>query len=93
MKPLVIVLAILFIFLQSKLWFERGGVGEVQQLKQAIEDQEQQNKNVVIQNSVISAEIKDLKTGHSAVEERARNDLGMITPGEVFYQVVSAPDK
>lgn len=93
MKPLVLVLALLFGFLQCKLWFEKGGVSEVRQLRQAIDEQKQENKTLMAQNSVLIAEIKDLKAGRSAVEERARNDLGMITPGEVFYQVVSEPTK
>ncbi len=93
MKPLVLVLALLFGFLQCKLWLEKGGVAEVQRLRQAIEEQKQQNKDLVAQNSVLVAEIKDLKAGRSAVEERARNDLGMITPDETFYQVVSEPAK
>lgn len=88
MKPIVIALAALFIILQYKLWFEKGGVSEVKQLRQSIEDQKTQNKELVSRNNAFVAEIKDLKGGQAAVEERARNDLGMIKSGEVFYQIV-----
>ncbi len=91
MKPLIIVLTLLFGLLQAKLWFQPGGVSEVRQLRQAIEEQKNQNSTLEAQNTVLTAEIKDLKTGRSAVEEHARNDLGMIAPGEIFYQVVTEP--
>jgi cell division protein FtsB len=91
MKPLVIVLAVLFIGLQYKLWFEKGGISEVWSLKRAITAQTQQNNEIMQANTVLAAEIQDLKNGQAAVEERARNDLGMIKPGEVFYQILNIP--
>jgi cell division protein FtsB len=88
MKLLVVVLASLFVVLQYKLWFERGGVAEVQRLKQAIAVQTQENQQLMQRNSVLAAEVSDLKSGQAAIEAHARNDLGMIRPSEVFYQVV-----
>ena len=88
MKPLAIVLALLFLVLQYKLWFERGGVAQVWHLRQAIIAQTTENKDLLDQNVALTAEVQDLKNGQAAVEERARNDLGMTKPGEVFYQIV-----
>lgn len=88
MKALVIVLASLFVVLQYKLWFERSGVAEVQRLKQSIAEQSQENHQLSQHNMVLAAEVKDLKSGQAAIEDHARNDLGMIRPSEVFYQVV-----
>lgn len=88
MKPLVIALATLFLVLQYKLWFEKGSVTEVSRLRQAIAVQNEQNDALSAHNKVFIAEIQNLKSGQAAVEERARNDLGMIKSGEVFYQLV-----
>lgn len=88
MKPLVFTLAILFLVLQYKLWFEKGSVSEVARLRQAITSQNKQNDELSESNKVLIAEIQNLKSGQAAVEERARNDLGMIKQGEVFYQIV-----
>lgn len=88
MKPLIIVLAALFLVLQYKLWFEGGGVKEVARLKQNIVAQTKENSDLGQRNDALIAEVDDLKKGQAAVEERARNDLGMIKPQEVFYQIV-----
>lgn len=88
MKSLVIVLTSLFLILQYKLWFERNGVAEVWRLRQSIAVQTDENTELSQRNTVLAAEVQDLKSGKTAVEEHARNDLGMIKPGEVFYQIV-----
>lgn len=88
MKPLVIVLAGLFLVLQYKLWFNHNGVAQVQHLKQNIIAQTNENNQLAQHNAMLTAEIKDLKSGQAAIEEHARNDLGMVKPSEVFYQVV-----
>lgn len=88
MKPLVIVLAGLFLVLQYKLWFNHNGVAQVHHLKQNIIAQTNENNQLAQHNAMLTAEIKDLKSGQAAIEEHARNDLGMVKPSEVFYQVV-----
>jgi cell division protein FtsB len=88
MKAIIAVLAALFLALQYKLWFQTGGISEVWKLKQKIVVQTHENTVVTKSNAVLAAEVQDLKTGQAAVEEHARNDLGMVKPGEVFYQVV-----
>lgn len=93
MKSLIFTLVILFAFLQYKLWFEKGAVGEVSRLRDAIELQSKQNTEITNHNQGLAAEVKDLKSGQAAVEERARNDLGMIKSGEVFYQIIPGTSK
>lgn len=88
MKLLVAVLAGLFVVLQYKLWFEHGGIAEVRHLKQSIAAQYEENQQISQRNAVLAAEVKDLKSGQAAIEDHARNDLGMIRPSEVFYQVI-----
>lgn len=88
MKPIIIILASFFVILQYKLWFEGDGVKEVWNLQQAVAQQTQINTELTQRNTVLAAEVTDLKSGQSAIEERARIDLNMIKPGEVFYQIV-----
>lgn len=88
MKSLVVILTGLFLILQYKLWFDHNGVTQVHRLKQAITVQTNENNQLAQHNEVLLAEIKDLKSGQAAIEDHARNDLGMIRPSEVFYQVV-----
>lgn len=88
MKPILLVLAALFVLLQYELWFATGGVVSAHRLHVNIVKQAQANKKLQARNAVLIADIKDLKNGNDAVEERARNDLGMIKKSEVFYQIV-----
>jgi cell division protein FtsB len=88
MKVIIAVLAALFLALQYKLWFQSGGISEVWKLKQKIVAQTHENNSLTQNNTALTAEVEDLKTGQAAVEEHARNDLGMVKPGETFYQVV-----
>jgi cell division protein FtsB len=88
MKIVIAILAALFLALQYKLWFQTGGISEVLHLKRAVAEQTTANEQVAQRNTALTAEVRDLKTGQAAVEERARNDLGMVKPGEAFYQVI-----
>lgn len=63
-------------------------MAEVNRLQQAIEDQKAENKKLSERNEALSAEVKDLKQGYEAIEERARSELGMIKKDETFYQIV-----
>jgi cell division protein FtsB len=92
MKTLALILVIVFAFLQYELWFSKNGVRAYIELKQAIAHQKTQNSKLDTQNENLVYEINDLKQGHEAIEERARNNLGMIKPGETFYQVVTPPE-
>lgn len=88
MKILIAALIIILALLQYKLWFGNGSLTEVWRLRQAIQIQEKENTSLRERNQALSAEVKDLKQGLDAVEERARSELGMIKKDEVFYQVI-----
>jgi cell division protein FtsB len=88
MKSLVIILAVLFLGLQYKLWLEPDGLTEVEKLQKKITAQIQENNQLKQRNAALLAEVKDLKSGQAAIEEHARNDLGMVKPGEVYYQII-----
>ncbi len=83
---LIVVLA-----LQYRLWLSDSGIREVRRLQNAVAAQTQQNVELKERNEQLAAEVKDLKEGLDAVEERARSDLGMVGANESFYQVVSPP--
>ena len=88
MKIIVVVLLILFIWLQYKIWLQDGGLPEVIQLQEEIEQVKTEVEKLQERNSSLDAEVKDLKKGLDAIEERARSEMGMIKEGEVYYQVI-----
>lgn len=90
MKWLATALAFAVISLQYRVWFSEAGVHEVGRLHQAVVTQSAQNEQLAERNRQLAAEVRDLKTGMDALEERARSDLGMIARNETFYQVVPA---
>jgi len=87
-RLLILVLLLLLVGLQHKLWRGEGGRQDVEQLRAKVAQQETENAALRQRNAALGAEVEDLKSGTAAVEERARNELGMIKPGEVFYRVV-----
>jgi len=88
MKTLIVILSLLLLVLQFRLWFGDGGLIEIHRLHQAVDTQQIQNSALKERNAALEAEVVDLKTGVAAIEERARSDLGMIKKGETFYQTV-----
>jgi cell division protein FtsB len=90
MKWLAAVLALAVLLLQYRLWGSGDGVSEVLRLKAAVGAQQSVNAQLSERNRQLAAEVRDLKQGYAALEERARNDLGMIGGNETFFQV--APD-
>jgi len=89
MKLVAVGLLTLLVLLQYRLWFGDGSVREVAQLQTQISAQEEQNAKLRERNRTLAAEVQDLKKGTTAIEERARTDLGMVGKSETFYQVVS----
>ena len=87
MKWIIVVLTILFLLLQYKLWVGEGSWLVVKQLREKIEAQIQQNEQLKARNVALEAEVKNLKNGLDAIEERARNELGMIKDDETFFQL------
>lgn len=88
MKLFILFLATVFIFLQYQLWIDRDGVRKLVHLRERIENQTEKNQQLYERNEVLAAEVKDLKSGFDAIEERARMELGMIREGETFFQVI-----
>ena len=84
----LLVLVALLAWLQYRLWFGAGGTDQVDELRARVEQQARQNEGLQQRNAALAAEVADLKSGEAAIEERARGELGMIKPGEVFYRVV-----
>lgn len=90
MKWLAAALAVVVVLLQYRIWASDHGVRQVERLKQAVSAQLSENEQLAERNRQLAAEVRDLKTGMAALEERARSDLGMIGRNETFYQVVPA---
>lgn len=73
--------------LQYPLWFGKGGWLRVWDMDQQLEAQQDVNQKLELRNAGLDAEVRDLKNGYEAIEERARFDLGLVKQGEVFVQV------
>ncbi len=89
MRALAAVLAGLILALQYPLWFGKGGWLKVRELDRQVAEQRVANARLKARNDVLDVEVRDLKQGLDAIEERARVELGMIRKDEVFFQVVS----
>ena len=89
MKSLMLFLIMTLGVLQYKLWFAGSGIPEVYRLQESVELQMNKNTKMRQANFSLEAQIKDLKSGSTAVEERARTELGMVKRGEVFYQFIN----
>ena len=86
MRALGIILAALIILIQYPLWFGKGGWLRVWELDRQVEATQAKSGELERRNSGLAADVRDLKTGTDAIEERARYELGMTRPDEVFYQ-------
>ena len=88
MKALAYTLAGFILLLQYPLWFGKGGWLRVWSLERQVQEQKQANAALIQRNSALDAEVRDLKQGFEAIEERARYELGLIKQDEIFFQVV-----
>jgi len=91
LRWVALILVLVLIALQVKLWSGNGGVHEVETLRAAVKKQGEDNDRLTQRNQALGADVNDLKHGEQAVEARARAELGLIKPGETFYQVVEKP--
>ena len=89
----MILLAIILVLLQYRLWLSHDGLPSLLRLHQAVEKQRIDNAELKERNQVLAAEVQDLKSGLDALEERARSELGMVKPGETFFQIIDKPDE
>ncbi len=87
MKWFAAALAAALLMLQYRVWFSTDGVSEVMRLRKAVAAQQSDNQRLSARNRQLAAEVRDLKQGYSALEERARSDLGMVAKNETFFQV------
>jgi cell division protein FtsB len=88
MRWVSLILLFLILMWQYPLWLGKGSWIKVWELDRQVEAQKKINQQTKLRNAVLDAEVRDLKQGTEAVEERARSELGMIKPGESFFQVV-----
>jgi cell division protein FtsB len=88
MKWLAAALLVVVLLLQQRLWLSVSGVQELSRLNGAVALQRAEDERLADRNRQLAAEVRDLKSGFGALEERARSDLGMIASNETFYQVV-----
>ncbi|MFC4655755.1 MULTISPECIES: cell division protein FtsB [Rheinheimera] len=89
MRLLVLLLLILLIALQHRLWLGQHSVMEYWAHQTQLGNVEQQNAQLVKRNQLLRADVTDLQIGMDAIEERARNELGLIKQNEVFFRIVT----
>jgi len=86
-----VLLLALLAWLHSQLWLGRGSVPQVAQMRQDLSQLQTQNQQAQWRNEQLANEVRDLKEGLEIIEEKARTDLGMVKPNELFVQIT--PDK
>jgi len=95
LRWLALVFVLLIAALQYPMWLGKGGWLSVRELSRQVEAQRSDNAKLKERNGALDAEVRDLKTGSEAIEERARSELGMVRHDEVFFQLqdggVAAP--
>ena len=93
MRWFIAILAALVLVLQYRIWIAPDGAREVLQLRGSVATQNAENLKLQQRNRQLAAEVRDLKQGFGALEERARSELGLIAANETYYQVVSPGEK
>jgi len=91
LRIIAVLLLVAFLALQYRLWLSPNGMRDLWRTEQAIEAQTEENERLGERNKTLAAEVRDLKEGRAAIEERARTDLGMVGGNETFFQVVPPP--
>lgn len=86
-RAVAAILIGLLVILHGQLWFGRGSVPHVAQLTEELKAQKAQNQQALLVNTQLSAEVRDLKEGLDMVEEKARQELGMVKPNEIYVQL------
>jgi cell division protein FtsB len=89
-RVLALVFAGLIAALQFPMWLGKGGWLEVRHLDRQVGAQKEANAKLRLRNEALEADVRDLKTGNEAIEERARAGLGMVRADEVFFQLQPA---
>jgi len=87
-KVIITILVVLLLYFQFKLWVGDGGIPDVMHVQNEVDNAKVEEKKLQERNKALAAEVRDLKQGLEAIEERARNELGMIKKDETFYQII-----
>ena len=93
MKFITIIMVLLLLLLQYRLWTGNSSLIEVSLLRDEIKKVESENELLKERNLSLTAEVFNLKQGHEAIEEIARSEMGMIKDGETFYQIIESADQ
>ncbi|MFC4280966.1 cell division protein FtsB [Thalassotalea piscium] len=88
MRMLTSILLVFFLLLQYRLWFGKNSVPDYLALENEVTRQQIDNEKLKQRNKLLYADTDDLKSGLDAIEERARNELGMIKAGETFFRII-----
>ncbi|MDX1636140.1 MAG: septum formation initiator family protein [Marinobacter sp.] len=88
MKALWAIMVVLILLLQVRLWVGEGSLAQVWSLEETIAAQRSENAKLAVRNERLYAEVRNLRAGEGAIEERARMNLGLIGEGETFFLVV-----
>ena len=88
MKMVAAILGALLVLIQYPLWIGKGGWLRAWQLETEVINQKNKNAGFEVRNAALAAEVRDLKQGSEAIEERARRELGMVRGDEIFFQYV-----
>ena len=86
MRWATLILTVLILLLQYPLWFGKGGWYRVWDMDRQLSAQRDVNQKLEQRNAALDAEVRDLKSGYDAIEERARYELGLVKDGEIFVQ-------
>jgi cell division protein FtsB len=89
MRLATLVLVLLLALVHAELWFGKGGVPRVLELQSKLNAQQKENASAAAVNAQLKAEVLDLKEGLQMVEEKARFELGMVKPNEIYVQLTS----
>ncbi|TEW53467.1 cell division protein FtsB [Psychromonas sp. RZ22] len=93
MRLLLFIFIFLFAVLQYHLWFGKNGLQDNRALVEEVNIAVAGNAELVNRNQMMFSEIDDLKTGTNAIEERARNELGLIKEGETFFRIIPKDER
>jgi cell division protein FtsB len=91
MRLLTVFLLALIALLQYPLWLGKGSWMRVWEVSRQLKAQQELNRQLEVRNAALDSEVRDLKQGLDAIEERARSELGMVKQDEAFFQVIGNP--
>jgi cell division protein FtsB len=86
MRWLLAGLTALLLLLQYRLWLAEGGIAEAVRLQHQIAEEQARNAELTARNAVLERQVLELQSGHRVIEQRAREDLGLVKEGEIYYQ-------